>query len=299
MATKERYDFRQSPFFRLSSRKRAAELLAFDLADVDSLVGEGSYHVFVNDKGRTIQHPQGALSVVHKKIATLLARLAAPSYVRSVKGESYISNTGAHCGRVPLIKTDISKFYPSTKFSAVYDLFHRRFECSPDVAYLLATLSCFKGKHLPTGSYLSGSLAFFSHEEMFQQIHDLAVSHGCQMTCYVDDIVISGERATKALLYQVRGVVRKHGLSTKDDKSKTFSAHKPKIVTGVVLSADGLRLPNSRHKMIHETRKALRLRMPDAERTPLLASLRGRLQEAKQIETWNADHSPALKTGSQ
>ena len=287
MSARPTYPLDQSPLFRLPSKRRAAEVLGIDLHQIEQLVGERNYRVFVNAKGRTIQHPVGELAGVHKRIASLLGRLDVPSYVRSVKGESYVSNAGSHVGNGPLIKTDIAQFYPGTNFSAVYGFFRRDMGCAPDVAHLLARLCCFRQRHLPTGSYLSGPLAFFAHRAMFDQIYCLAQDRGCVMTCYVDDIVISGPGASKELLFRVRGLIRAAGRTSKDDKSKTFPAHKPKTVTGVIVTSDALRLPNSRHKQIHEARAAIRAAGGDGEQRSLRASLRGRLQEAGQIANWN------------
>lgn len=235
---------------------------------------------------REIQHPVGLLDPVHKRIAKLLARLELPDYLHSRKRRSYVSNAAAHAATVPLIKTDISKFYPSTSFSAIFNLFSTRFECSPDVAWCLARICCFKGRHLPTGSYLSGIVAFLAHQEMFEKIHELAAKHGCTMTCYVDDIVLSGPRATKGLLREVRKIIQSHGLVAKEEKSKTFPAQRPKIVTGVVISQHGLKVPNRRLREIQRVRKLARDASETGDRDKLSRVLDGRLQEAKQIENF-------------
>lgn len=287
MSSVIRYPLNQSRFYRLSSKRKLAEILGFDLADFASIVDDSNYREFTNKQGRLIQHPVGALDPIHQRIAELLARLELPSYLHSQKGGSYISNAAAHAVNVPLIKTDISKFYPSTSFSAIVKMFRCDFECSPDVAWHIARLCSFKGKHLPTGSYLSGIVAFLSHRSMFDEIYTFSIKHGCIMTCYVDDIVLSGPKATKTLLNEVRNIIRRHGLVAKPEKSKTFPANKPKIVTGVVISADGLAVPN---KLLHKIyqNQGLILKASNApKRRQLFQSLRGQKQAAKQILDFN------------
>lgn len=287
MANRISYSVNQSPFYRLNSKRKLAELLEFELVNFAKLVSDSNYHVFENKHGREIQHPIKELDPVHRRIATLLARLDLPDYLHSRKGRSYVSNAAAHEFDVPLIKTDISKFYPSTSFSAVFSLFRERFKCSTDVAWHLAQLCCYKGAHLPTGSYLSGIIAFLAHQSMFDEIYELSLDAGCTMTCYVDDIVLSGARATKTLLYKVRGIINRHGLAAKREKSKTFPADKPKIVTGVVITSDGLAVPNKRLKDVRRVRDLIKKSSNLKEKDRLRASLKGKLQETKQIYSLN------------
>lgn len=286
MAKRVQYSVNQSPFYRLNSKRKLAELLGFEMADFTKLVDDSNYHRFLNKQGREIQHPIKELDPVHSRIAKLLARLDLPDYLHSRKGRSYVSNAAAHMSDVPLIKTDISKFYPSTSFSSVFNLFRESFYCSPDVAWHLARLCCYKGMHLPTGSYLSGIIAFLAHRSMFDEIFELSRRAGCTMTCYVDDIVLSGSKATKTLLYEVRGIIARHGLAAKREKSKTFPANKPKIVTGVVIRSDGLAVPNKRLQDAQRVRNMIMKTSDLREKDRLRSSLKGKLQEAKQIHSF-------------
>ena len=99
---------------------------------------------------------------------------------------------------------------------------------------------------------------------------------------YVDDVTVSGERATKTLLGEIRQIVHRHGLKTKQKKSRTYAATAPKPITGAVVAGDELRLPNERHRKIWIARQDLAT-APAAEKAHLQKVLRGRLQEARQI----------------
>lgn len=283
------YPLNQSLFYRLSSKRKLADLLGFDVPDFSNLIDKSNYHEFKNKKGRLIQHPlkKGALDSIHKRIAKLLARVELPNYLYSCKGRSYVLNAAAHAANVPLIKTDISKFYPSTSFSSIFSLFRNSFKCSPDVAWLLAQLCCFNGRHLPTGSYLSGIVAFLTHKPMFDEIYAFSLKHGCTMTCFVDDIVLSGPKATKTLLQEVCEIIRRHSLIANHDKSITFPANKPRIVTGVVISPSGLSVPNKRLRAIRSDRELIKHTKNSREKNRLIESLQGRLQAAKQIECFD------------
>jgi hypothetical protein len=279
---RKRYSVDQSALYRIRGKGQFKSIIGVDWEIVPSLLSTNLYRVWLNEKGREIQQPIGKLERIHKRIGDLLARIELPDYLFSQRGRSYADNARQHVGEIPLIKTDIHKFYPSTTRAMVYKMFLEDFQCADDVAGRLADICCYRQIHLPTGSAVSGRIAFFAARQMFDSISDLAASKGCTMTTYVDDITISGGAASKTLLGEVRKIVHQHGLKTKQAKSKTFSATAAKTVTGAVIAGDQLRLPNQRHQKIHEVRQELAT-ASSLERPRIQRVLRGRIQEAKQI----------------
>jgi hypothetical protein len=164
----------------------------------------------------------------------------------------------------------------------VFELFKNDFECAEDVAHRLADICCYKQEHLPTGSTISGRVAFLVARKMFDEIHDVVVSQGCRGTVYVDDVTVSGQSANMRLLGEIRKIISRNGYKTKYRKSKSYAPGSAKIVTGAVISGDKLCLPNVRHRNIWMTRRELE-RTVSGERESLMRKLRGRLQEASQI----------------
>lgn len=280
--SRERYPLSQSPLFKMRGKGQFATIVGVDWDGVAPLLGEHCYRVWHNAKGREIQQPIGKLEAVHKRIGDLLARIDLPDYLFSQKGRSYADNARQHVGDVQLLKTDIHRFYPSTSWMMVYRMFTVDFACAEDIAQRLTDLCCYRQEHLPTGSPVSGRIAFFAARHMFDAIADAAAREQCRMTAYVDDVTVSGERATKTLLGEIRQIVHRHGLKTKQKKSQTYAATTPKPVTGAVIVGDELRLPNERHRKIWLTRRELAA-APAVEKARLQKALRGRLQEAKQI----------------
>lgn len=279
----ERYPLDQSPLFRLRGKGLQFERAVGMNWDQSTHLLEGeSYRVWKTERGRQIQQPIGKLQDLHGRIGKLLRRIELPDYLYSRKGRSYVDNARAHCGPVPLIKTDIHQFYPSTSRTMVFRMFRDRFECAADIADRLADLCCYQRKHVPTGSPLSGDLAFFASKPMFDALAALAEQEGCRMTAYVDDVTLSGPAATKRLLGTVRQVVHAHGLKTKQKKSKTYPASAPKAVTGVIVDGDVLKLPNKQHHKLWQTRRDLEA-APAGERERLQKVLKGRKQQAAQI----------------
>ena len=163
--------------------------------------------------------------------------------------------------------------------------------CAGDVAGILARLLTVDG-HLATGSSVSPILSYFAYEDMFSEIEELAVQRGCEMTCYVDDLVFTGLGATGRLVRDLTEVARRYRLWV--HKIKVFQAGQPKVITGVAVTKVGRRLPNERQQTIRREMAALRAAKTDAERLTITCRLTGRLSAAAQVDpaTW---HSKALR----
>ena len=276
------YPIQDSRLYKIAGKGQLESLLNIRLEHIGRLLSPDNYRVWINENNREIQQPINWLGTVHKRIGDLLSRIETPEYVYSQKGRSYVDNARQHTGNVPLGKTDISKFYPSTTRQMVWRMFTEDFKCAKDIADILADICCYQQKHLPTGSPLSGRIAFFAARPMFDEIYETAKKTNNKMTLYVDDITLSGQGVTKTLMSDIRKTVRRHGLKTKNSKTKTFAANSSKPITGTVVVGEEVRLPNPRHKKIWETRRALR-NATGSEIKRLLKSLNGRLQEAKQV----------------
>lgn len=280
--TRKLYPINQSPLFRILGKGQFEKVLDVAWESVPALLQPSHYRVWVNEKGREIQAPHGWLQSIHETISKLLARIELPDYVHSKKGRSYVTNAAQHAKHSQLIKTDIHKFYPSTTRAMVYRMFLGHFQCAPDVANKLADICCYKQAHLPTGSALSGRIAFFAAHKMFDEVNQLTVQENCVMTTYVDDIAISGDGATKTLLGKVRQTISHHGLKTKDKKSRSYAAGAAKLITGIIVVDEEVRLPNIRHRAIHNARRIL-AKSSSTERPSLEKKLKGRLREAEQV----------------
>lgn len=260
------YSLDQSPFYKLQTRRKLAALLRVDLRDLQALTKRtDNYRIFEIEqsptKRREIQAPQGQLESVHRRIFDLLRRIEPPAYLHSgVKGRSYITNARAHLGSPRAFTLDIRKFYPSTKGWHVFEFFNDVMMCNEDVSGLMSNI-CVVDDHVPTGSCLSQIIAFYAHYSMFEEISHFAQSRDLVMTCYVDDITVSGERANGSALYNIRGMLRRRGLQSAVEKEMKFDIGHPKKITGSIVSGDALLLPNYKHKKIHQlTTEALAMK---------------------------------------
>ena len=294
MARKQRKDLKLSDcwLYAIASPADLAERLSTkgNKLTVENLrklaADEGNFQLFnlVNDKGkaRAIQWPKRQLQKIHSRVHTLLSRVAVPTYLHSaVEGKSYISNAAAHKLGVSIVKIDIKKFFPSVPRAAVFKFFAGPLRCRPDVAGLLADILTYHA-HLPTGGAASPILAYYSFKEMFDEIDRLARSKDVVMTCYVDDMALSGSRANKGLLHEVQQIITRYGL--KSHKAHKFPPSAPKVVTGVCITVDGPRVPHKLHLKIKNGFEDLSVAKTAREKVKILGPLIGRMEAASQID---------------
>ena len=288
------------PLFGLESRKRLARILKTDLAFLTSLAGRDDlYHSFstvYGGKTRHIERPAPNLERVQKRIHTQLDRGLKPVYLHSgIKGKSYVTNARAHVGPTPTVKLDIRKFYASTSSKRVYKYFSSILQCSPDVSGLLTRLTTHAG-HLPIGSHTSQLLAFLVARPLLDEMNTYAEKSGVTFTCYVDDLTFSGTAATPAFLWTIKKIIYKHGYSY--HQARYYRAHQKKLITGVVVDANGIHVPPPTRKKIHQA-----IRSVQASKTAVdishIRSLVGRIAAASQIDRRMEESLRALrKTGA-
>jgi len=268
-----------------SRKKLAAEVFNADLALLERIAKNSEnfrvFHIAQGDKTRQVETPKPVLERLHRRLFTLLERIEKPAYLQSgVKGRSYITNAQVHVGAVPLVKLDIKKFYPSVDGGRVYRFFHEVMQCSPDVAGLLTRLCIYDG-HVPTGSCVSQLLAYFAVRPLFDGLSDLAATHDLRFTLYVDDMTFSGAGATPAFLWEAKRLVHSFGL--KYHKDRIYTADSQKVVTGVLVNAQGISILPS--KELDIWRRSQSLGSGDlAERRAAIESLLGSLIAAGQVE---------------
>lgn len=268
--------------FAIASPTDLAIRLNSSVAELEQLAhDEHAYKIWKNEKGRKIQEPKSSLQRLHGRVHKLLARVEPPNYLHSsVRGRSYITNARAHISREPAAKLDLKKFFPSVSRHAVFQFFYRRMNCARDVAGLLAhLLTC--GGCLATGSRASSILAYYCYKEMFDEIDVLARENRLLLTGYVDDITITGVGASRPMP-EVRKIISAHGM--RSHKVMLFQQAKPRIITGVVVSSKGLKLPHRRQIKIRDQYHAYRGAKSAEEKLSILNQLISRVHEAAQID---------------
>ena len=295
------YPLTSSPLYRLSNKRKLAELLDIDKEQLNLASSSLSelYKKYVDGKTkRQIEEPHGLLLDVQRRILKLLSRLELPSYLHSaVKLRSYRTNAAAHLESANVFKIDIQKFYRAVKFKSVYLFFLNTLNCAPDIAVLLANLctteSADDGRHLPTGSCLSPIVSFLANQQMFENIAELCKLNSSIFTLYVDDITISGANVNHEFMILVAGEIARAGY--RFHKYKSYQA-RPATVTGLILDRGRIKLPHKRAKLIRSVEEALNVASDPTLKAKLLASLIGRLSEAEHIDTVYKSRRQAVMT---
>lgn len=285
------YGVMDSPFYKLKTKRKLAELLCVSLNDLHILKNdEGNYSVFdqLSKKGklRKIQKPLEKLDVVHTRIASLLSRIALPEYLHSGKKTcSNVTNANAHLNNEKMMTTDIKAFFPSTTRIMIFSFFFSVMKTSSDVADVLSHL-CTCHDRLPTGSRISMPLAYFANSRMFGEMYELCQKLKVKMTVYVDDLAFSGANVNRLFCAVIRKIISKHGHIMHPTKTRLYAKDKPKLVTGIIVLGDVLKVRNEQHRLMARDIEYWKI-IKDAENakeTSIAKTLFGRLHSMGVIE---------------
>ncbi len=292
------YEAEKSPLFRISSPQALAKLLGIELPALISLCEEGdsAYDQYLNkDNDRWIETPRPPLKEIQQRIHRLLCKIMPPDYLFSgYKFRGAVKNAERHLASsgTYMAKLDIRRFYPSSHGGRVFRLFYNDFQCDSRAADMLAKL-CTIGKtrnsswrHLPTGGVTSPILAYFAYQHMFGEIETLARHNGLILSVVADDITLSGEMASSAVIEEVKKTLEVYGLRSNFKKQKLWSGkHNNKRVTGVMVTPKGLRVPLAQKEKIRELRDQIRQEKNPRRRNKLYQKWLGSLSSAGLIES--------------
>jgi RNA-directed DNA polymerase len=288
----------QSPLYMVTSPRKLAGVLGLELVDLEKLAsgGTNNYRQYwaktkTGKAPRRIETPKPDLHRVQRRIHDLLAKITPPDYIFSgFPRRSAVQNAERHSLVARVVKLDITSFYPSADGSRIASFFRKEMYCQPDVAAILMKLTAmpatevFDHPHLPTGGVTSPILAYYAYRQMFEDLNALALENGLRMTVMVDDITFSGEKADHELKKRARHILFRYGLQSKRSKEKVFAADRNKIITGVVLTKNGPRLPNERRQRIDHLWREIGTDQKPIERARLYQKLSGAAFSAAQIE---------------
>lgn len=244
------YPLQDSVFYKLSSKKRLANLLSSTPQELKSLTEMDNYRCFTqtkNGKPRLIQEPLPKLDKIHSRVASLLCRIETIDGLHSgKKGRSNISNARAHLGLgKKVITADIKSFFPTTTRLSVFDFFYNTMQCASDIADLLSKVLTYD-EHVPTGSRISMPLAYFANKKMFDEIESAANECGATMTIYVDDLTFSGAMLKKGFIGRLETIAKKYGHKIHPSKTRFYGANEVKLITGAAIKGHEI-TPRNKH----------------------------------------------------
>lgn len=245
----------QSCLYKLNSKKKMAYLLCCSLEKINKLKNFSNYNIFYKkekNKLRLVENPLPCLKKIQKRIFYFLSQIQLPNYLHSsVKKRSHITNATEHLNKDRTFKLDIAKFFPSTTQEQVFQFFYKKMHCSPDVSNVLAKICTCNG-HIPTGSPHSQILAFFTHKDMFDESYRISKNNNLIMTCYCDDVAITGENLNTEIKNSIRKIIKQSELKIKKSKEREYDINASKKITGVIIKNAKIRIPNKIHKEIYK-----------------------------------------------
>ena len=279
----------QSRLYKVTTRRKLAAVFGMAEAELQKLVAMpkpfSSRHLEVVRNGvakvRHVQEPRGPLRPVHIRVRKLLSRIEPPGFLFCpVKGRSYVSNAAVHIGSKELRTLDVANYFPSTPRHRVYWFFNTVMNCSTDVASILAKLLTSDG-NLATGSTASPILSFYAFQDMWLKVADLAHTANCKLSVYMDDVTVSGDQVSEALMWAIRSQVHSRGL--KYHKERYYRGSKGEV-TGVIVRDGKTVLPNRQRKKLYDLKADLR-KTDDANLSSSIQSrIAGMNNQQKQVE---------------
>lgn len=296
------YTLKDSPFFRLRTKKKLAELLQVScpaLIELTSL--EVSYkrkwkhktvknswleHPPSPDKApfyRPIDIPVPGLKKVQSRIANLLSRITPPDWLFSpCKGRSYVDNAARHkCARAFWL-LDIKDYFPSCTARKIAHFFRSDLECSSDVTAILVQLATHRSS-LPQGSPCSPILAYFCNLGMWAEIKEIVEGAGLTHSVYADDITISGRLIYGNTIWRIKQAINKHGFAIKKEKEVSL-IDVPADITGTIVDGHQTKLPYRQLKRLFELRRLRHAAKGKRLKALLDSQIAGRLAQRRQVE---------------
>lgn len=299
------------PLYGLQSKKMLKRLLHIEdskLTKQDYIASLVSPYIDKSGKPRLIEPPSEELKAVQKRLKNLLNKIVVPDNVFSgVKGRSYADNARMHIGngRRNLFKIYLTAFFPSIDRETVYRFFVEDLNCSSDVAQILTNLTTIdldKAKisnrnevylflsskkvttrnHLISGAPTSQIMSYLVNHQMFDEMQALSDRNNIFMTVYVDDVTFSSEHwISHKFTEQIHKIIKKYKYKISSSKVKKCTKLYPKVVTGVVIDANGNAVIKNamRHKIINEYNQLLQ----NPNDTKCRQRLRGLLTAARQV----------------
>lgn len=160
-----------------------------------------------------------------------------------VPKRSIITNARQHLSKNEMIKLDITNFFPSTKIGRVYNMF-KSLGYAENVSLDLAKI-CTLNDELPQGAATSPSITNVLCYRMDKRIASYCRNKGIKYTRYADDLTFSGKKVPSKLIGFIDHVLKDEGYELNRKKIKKFTTGGVKLVTGLDVTGDRLRVPRT------------------------------------------------------
>jgi RNA-directed DNA polymerase len=148
-----------------------------------------------------------------------------------VPGRSTKANALMHIAKPVLLELDIKDFYPSIKYTYIYDLFIAM-GCSADVSHLLTKLTTYNF-HLAQGFPTSSTIANLILAKIIPRISNLCSEYDITFSTFQDNLYFSGNATVPDFVNLLYRIFRQEGFTLHKKTIMTFS-HRQKVSGWVV-----------------------------------------------------------------
>lgn len=230
-----------------------------------------SFHIKKKSGGlREIRAPSPTLKFVQQNLLEILCELYSPkpSVHGGVRDRSIITNASPHRKAKLVINFDLNNFFNEIHFGRVRGMFcSRPFEFPTAIATIIANLCCSEGR-LPQGAPTSPIIANIICRGLDRDFQNIAKLHGFYYTRYADDITFSTKRSVippniahtydgtdgpYTLGDDIITIVKKHGFSINENKTRIQRSSESQVVTGLKVN----RFVNVDRKHVRKVRAML------------------------------------------
>ncbi len=205
-----------------------------------------------NGGTRQINAPTDALKMIQERLASALYE-----HVRKLRNEknihiniahafeknkSIITNAQIHRNKYIVLNYDLEHFFDSFHFGRVAGYFEKNMDFSlpPDVAIIMAQLTCYQG-HLPQGAPTSPIITNLICQILDMRILKLAKKYKIDYTRYADDLTFSTNDRSflerKNLFYKdLETEINRAGFTINQKKTRLCLRNNRQTVTGLVVN---------------------------------------------------------------
>lgn len=167
-----------------------------------------------------------------------------------VKKRNVAMNAKKHIGCEEMLKIDLKDFFPSIKIPRVRELF-KRVGYNKDVAGFLTKLCCLNGS-IPQGAATSPMISNIILHTLDKRLSNFSNNNNIIYSRYADDLVFSGESIPHDFELLVVMNIEDSGFNVNTMKTKHYENQQRKMVTGIVVGENDIRLPKIKRREIKQ-----------------------------------------------
>ncbi len=165
-----------------------------------------------------------------------------------VKNRNIALNAKKHIGQKEMLKIDLKDFFPTIQIPRVRELFNR-VGYSKEIAGFLTQLCCLNGS-IPQGAATSPMISNIILKTLDKRLYNFSKNNNIIYSRYADDLIFSGKNIPLDFELLVIMNIEDSGFKVNTLKTRRYSGLDRKLVTGIVVSEDKIRLPKKTRREI-------------------------------------------------